>query len=429
MSSLDTLVHDHPLPTLRPIAWMIMALLAVFVGWAWWAQLDEVAVAPAEVVPQGKIKTIQHLEGGIIEEIFVREGDVVRTGDPLVQLDLALGGANKEEIQVRIDALELNKARLTAEARAEDINFPPDIAARRPDMVAAEQRTFDARQAELNKTLEVLERQIEQRQLEIDEIQATLTGKEESSKSALRQLEQSRRLRKDKLISEFEHLGIVREYETLKGERDSLTASIPRAKAALKEAQQRYEETRLKFSREAQEELGKVEASLERNRELMKQADSQELRTEIRSPIDGVVKNLGFNTIGGVVKPGDPIMEIVPTGDSLVIEAKLRPVDRGYVQVGQKATAKISTYDYSRYGGLDGEVIQVAPDSSTEQDGLVYFRVIVKTDKTYLGDTPGNYPITPGMEATVDIHTGTKSVVDYLVKPVLKLRHEAFRER
>lgn len=190
MSSLDTLVHDHPLPTLRPIAWMIMALLAVFVGWAWWAQLDEVAVAPAEVVPQGKIKTIQHLEGGIIEEIFVREGDVVRTGDPLVQLDLALGGANKEEIQVRIDALELNKARLTAEARAEDINFPPDIAARRPDMVAAEQRTFDARQAELNKTLEVLERQIEQRQLEIDEIQATLTGKEESSKSALRQLEQ-----------------------------------------------------------------------------------------------------------------------------------------------------------------------------------------------------------------------------------------------
>jgi adhesin transport system membrane fusion protein len=408
---------------------MIMALLAVFVGWAWWAQLDEVAVAPAEVVPQGKIKTIQHLEGGIIEEIFVREGDVVRTGDPLVQLDLALGGANKEEIQVRIDALELNKARLTAEARAEDINFPPDIAARRPDMVAAEQRTFDARQAELNKTLEVLERQIEQRQLEIDEIQATLTGKEESSKSALRQLEQSRRLRKDKLISEFEHLGIVREYETLKGERDSLTASIPRAKAALKEAQQRYEETRLKFSREAQEELGKVEASLERNRELMKQADSQELRTEIRSPIDGVVKNLGFNTIGGVVKPGDPIMEIVPTGDSLVIEAKLRPVDRGYVQVGQKATAKISTYDYSRYGGLDGEVIQVAPDSSTEQDGLVYFRVIVKTDKTYLGDTPGNYPITPGMEATVDIHTGTKSVVDYLVKPVLKLRHEAFRER
>lgn len=429
MSSLDTLVHDHPLPTLRPIAWMIMALLAVFVGWAWWAQLDEVAVAPAEVVPQGKIKTIQHLEGGIIEEIFVREGDVVRTGDPLVQLDLALGGANKEEIQVRIDALELNKARLTAEARAEEIDFPPDIAERRPDMVAAEQRTFDARQAELNKTLEVLERQIEQRQLEIDEIQATLTGKEESSKSALRQLEQSRRLRKDKLISEFEHLGIVREYETLKGERDSLTASIPRATAALREAQQRYEETRLKFSREAQEELGKVEASLERNRELMKQADSQELRTEIRSPIDGVVKNLGFNTIGGVVKPGDPIMEIVPTGDSLVIEAKLRPVDRGYVQVGQKATAKISTYDYSRYGGLDGEVIQVAPDSSTEQDGLVYFRVIVKTDKTYLGDTPGNYPITPGMEATVDIHTGTKSVVDYLVKPVLKLRHEAFRER
>ena len=429
MTTLDNLVQEHPLPTFRPIAWSIMALLAAFVGWASWAQLDEVAVATAEVVPQGKIKTIQHLEGGIVEEIFVREGDVVKIGDPLVQLDLALGGANKEEIQVRIDALELNKARLTSEASGSELIFPQDVADRRPDMVSAERRTFLARQAELGQTLEVLKRQIEQRQLEIEEIQATLTGKEASSRSALRQLEQSQRLRKNNLISEFEHLGIVREYETLKGERDSLTASIPRATSALAEARQRLEEVRLKFGREAEEELGKVEASLERNRELMRQADSQELRTEIRSPIDGVVKNLGFNTIGGVVRPGDPIMEIVPTGDSLVIEAKLRPVDRGYVEVGQKATVKISTYDYSRYGGLDGDVIQVAPDSSTEEDGTPFFRVIVKTEKTYLGDIPGNFPITPGMEATVDIHTGSKSVVDYLVKPVLKLRHEAFRER
>jgi adhesin transport system membrane fusion protein len=429
MSSLDTLVHEHPLPTMRPIAWTIMALLTVFAGWAWWAQLDEVAVAPAEVVPQGKIKTIQHLEGGIVEEIFVREGDVVKIGDPLVQLDLALGGANKQEILVRIDALELNKARLSAEASGNPVAFPTEVAQRRPDMVAAEERTYLARQAELSKSLEVLERQREQRRLEVEELQATLIAKEESAKSALRQLEQSTRLRKNNLISEFEHLGIVRDYETLKGERDSLTASIPRAEAALAEADQRLEEMQLTFRREAEEELGKVEASLERNRELMKQADSQELRTEIRSPINGVVKNLGFNTIGGVVKPGDPIMEIVPTGDSLVIEAKLRPVDRGYVQVGQKATAKISTYDYSRYGGLDGEVIQVAPDSSTEQDGTPFFRVIVKTEKTYLGDQPGNFPITPGMEATVDIHTGTKSVIDYLVKPVLKLKHEAFRER
>ncbi|MDP4795948.1 MAG: HlyD family efflux transporter periplasmic adaptor subunit, partial [Rhodospirillales bacterium] len=141
------------------------------------------------------------------------------------------------------------------------------------------------------------------------------------------------------------------------------------------------------------------------------------------------VKNMRYNAVGNVVKPGEPIMEIVPTGDQLVVEAKLNPIDRGYVTVGQAATVKISTYDFARYGGLKGEVIRVAPDSSTDEDGAPYFRVVVQTDKNYLGYNEGDLPITPGMQATVDIHTGKKSVMDYLVKPVLKLRHEAFRER
>jgi adhesin transport system membrane fusion protein len=183
------------------------------------------------------------------------------------------------------------------------------------------------------------------------------------------------------------------------------------------------------FQREAEEQLGRTEQAIAQLEELLAEATEQGVRAEIKSPIDGIVKKLRYYTIGGIVSPGEPIMEIVPTGDKLVVEAKLNPTDRGYVNEGQRSLVKVSTYDFARYGGLDGTVANVAPDSTTDQNGTPYFRVIVQTDKTYLGEEEGKLPITPGMQATVDIHTGTKSVMEYLIKPVLKLRHEAFRER
>jgi len=177
------------------------------------------------------------------------------------------------------------------------------------------------------------------------------------------------------------------------------------------------------------EELGQVELQIARTREVVAKMTDQARRTQIESPIDGVVKNLRFHTIGGVVKPGDPIMDIVPSNDSLVIEGRVAPVDVGYVRVGQKAVVKVTTYDFVRYGGLEGEVIVLAPDATSDRTGKQYFRVVVQTDKAYLGNGPAEYPISPGMEATIDIHTGQKSVLEYLVSPVLKLKHEAFRER
>jgi adhesin transport system membrane fusion protein len=224
--------------------------------------------------------------------------------------------------------------------------------------------------------------------------------------------------------------GLLREeMERVKGELNNLIPAIPRANAAVAEIENRVREEVTRFRREARDELGNVEQAISRIGTLLDEATEQKRRAEIKSPIEGVVKNMGFNTIGGVVRPGDPIMEIVPTGESLVIDAQLDPTDRGYVELGQKAVVKISTYDYIRYGGLDGKVILVAPDSSTDPNGNPYFRVVVKTEKTYLGQREGDLPITPGMQATVDIHTGEKTVIDYLVKPVLKLRYEAFRER
>jgi adhesin transport system membrane fusion protein len=189
------------------------------------------------------------------------------------------------------------------------------------------------------------------------------------------------------------------------------------------------DQTTLAFKRVAAEELGDTEVALARGREQFARASEQALRTVIRSPIAGIVKNLRYHTIGGIVGPGDPIMEIVPSDERLVIEAKLDPVDIGYVTVGQPAVVKISTYDYIRYGGLDGRVTKVAADADNDSSGRHYYKVIVRTDRAHLGDRPGEYPIIPGMQATIDVRTGDRSVLDYLVTPVLKLRHEAFRER
>ncbi len=430
MTRLDELQTEHPLPTWRPFAWTILTLLTGALIWANFAQLDEVTVATGEVIPQGKVKVIQHLEGGIIEEIHVQEGDTVKAGDPLVQLDLASGGTNKEELQVRLDGQILKRARLEAEAiGADEPTFPSEEAIRLPQIVLAERKAFEARRHELNSTKAVLEGQVKQRELEVKELNGQKSAVERNLKLAQERLKMSKSLLSQGLTAKMEHLELEAEVSQLEGEWESIVPAIPRTEAAVEEARERVRELNIKFQREAQEQLGSVEQNIAQVKELLARATEQGFRATISSPIDGVVKNLRYNTIGGVVRPGEPILEVVPTGENLVIEAELSPVDRGYVQEGQKTVVKVTTYDFVRYGGLDGKVIFIAADSTTDPEGKPFFRVVVETDKTYLGEELGKLPITPGMEATVDIHTGQKSVLEYLVKPVLKMRHEAFRER
>ncbi len=430
MTRLDRLVSSHPVPTWRLLAWSIIALVIGLIVWANFANLGEVAIANGEVVPQGKVKVIQHLEGGIVESIFVREGDVVTEGQPLVQLNLAVSGVNREELQIRLDAQMLQKARLEAEAEGgKPPVFPADVAARRPALANAERRTNLTRMQELESTFGVLQEQARQKELEVNELSAQRRALANNIKTTEKRYELVSSLLSQKLVPELEHLSLQAELENQRGQLETLDASIPRARAGITEAKQRLAEAQIRFRREAQQELTKAEEAIGRIKELLSEATGQKLRSEVKSPIEGVVKNMRYNTIGGVVKPGEAIMEIVPTGDRLVIDAKLSPVDRGYVTVGQRAIAKISTYDFSRYGGLKGEVILVGSDSNTDESGNTYFKVVVQTDKTYLGVKEGTLPITPGMQATVEVHTGTKTVMDYLIKPVLSLRDEAFRER
>lgn len=429
MNRLDALLVHHPMPTWKPVARAVMAMLSLFLIWAFYAQLDEVSVAEGEVVPIGSIKVIQHLEGGIIDVIHVQEGDIVRVGQPLLQLDLAGGGLHLEELQVRLDASLISRARFEGEAEGFDPEFPDAIADRQPSLVASERSAFEARKRQLANAIGVLKRQTTQRRLEVKELEAQRKAVATNLDLARNRFAMSASLLSEGLTPKMEHLQLEAEVGSLEGELQSISASIPRARSAVEEAKDRIRSDISRFQREARDELNKVEQQIARITELLDRAAEQGFRAEIKSPIEGVVKNMRYNTIGGVVKAGEPIMEIVPTGDQLVIDAKLNPTDRGYVEIGNVAVVKISTYDFVRYGGLEGTVVRMAPDSSTDENGIPYYKVIVQTSKTYLGSDEGALPIMPGMQATVDIHTGSKSVMDYLIKPVLKLRHEAFRER
>ncbi len=433
---LQRLATDFPLPTWTPVARTVILLVAVFVVWAALARIDEVAVAPGDVVPEGKVKEIQHLEGGIVRDIYVAEGAEVREGQPLIQLELPVTALNRAELQVRIDGLKLQAARLQAEVSGAPLVFPTAEAARQPQLVSAERRSYEARRSALDTTVAVLGDQIDQKRAEVEELQTRQRSLSTSLKLAHERLAMSDELIKSGLTARMDHVQLQGQVEDMEGQLATVRASIPRAAAALSEAQERIAEEKAKFVRTSQGDLATVQLDIARNSQLLTQATDQQSRTQITSPIDGIVKNLHANTIGGVVRAGEPIMEIVPINERLQIEARLSPLDRGYVHPGQRATVKVSAYDYSTYGALEGKVLLVAPDTTVAQGGnpgqdqqQASHRVVVQTARGWLGDAKAKHNNTAGMQTTVEIHTGTRTVLHYLVEPVLKLQDEAFRER
>ncbi len=427
-SPLDRMAASRSADRWRRTGWVVSGLIVAFVVWAAMAKFDEVAIAAGEVVPRGNVKVIQHLEGGIIRSIAVEEGQRVEPGDLLLSLDLGAGGLNPQELQVQLDSLELKRARLQAEAVGTEPQWPAEIAAARPEMVEAERQVFASSRAERLSKLSALEEQVEQRELAVKELKSRRAAVGEELELAKQLLGMSGRLLAEGLQARMEHMGHQRDVSRLEGEIASLGSAIPRAEAALSEARAKLREEAQRIARQSYEKLSDIEVAVARTGELMVRAADQVRRTEIRSPIAGEVKNIRFNTVGGVVGAGEPIMEIVPSDETLVVEARLSPVDRGYVREGQKATVKLSSYEFVRYGGLEGEVARIAADTSLDQNsGEAFYTVVVRTERATLGEQA--LPISPGMQATVDIHTGSRTAVDYLLRPVLKLGHEAFRER
>ena len=360
--------------------------------------------------------------------MVVKEGQKVKAGDPLLVLDLATVGVNGMELSTRMAAMNLSKARLKAESSGAEFILPSKIDQKLSASANAELNTFFARRSENRSAIAAIEGQLVQAKQRVGELRARLTSSQQSLKLAQQELAISERLIADKLVSEIEHSQRKGNVEKIKGDVAAAEQSIPGALAQVEEMSARKAEEAGKYRRRASDELAELERNVATLGEQVTRADDQEGRAIIRAPIDGYVKNLKYVAMGNVVKAGEPIMEIVPAKDQLVLELKLMPSDRGYVKLGQEAVVKISAYDFYRYGALEGKVQAIAPDTDEGRNQEQYFRVIVETKQAFFGEQSQGMSITPGMNGEVDIKVETQSLLWALLRPIFRLKAEAFKE-
>lgn len=425
---LDGLLSEHGTAFWRVWDRRLLLLLLLVLLWSVVAHVDRVVTASGKVVPFDKVKVIQHLEGGIVKNLLVRENQEVKAGQPLVELDLATAGVNGAEMSARMAGFKLAQVRLEAEASGQEPRWPAALVKQFPAVYEAERSTHLARRAEHVNTLSAIDGQITQGRQRVAELRARLASLEASLRIAQQELTLSENLVKDKLVSQLEHFQRKSAVERLTGDIESTRQAIPGAQAGVDEASARRREEESKYRRRATDERSELERKMASLNEELNRAQDQENRSVIRAPIDGVVKNVRYQSAGNVVKAGEPIMEVVPLKDQLVVEVRLSPADRGYVMLDQNALVKISAYDFYKYGGLEGKVTGIAADTDLGRNEEQFYRVVISTTKSHLGRSEGVMPITPGMTGEVDIKVSTQSVLWALLRPVLKIKHEAFRE-
>jgi membrane fusion protein, adhesin transport system len=409
-------------------------LVVVFLAWSNWAVLDEVTRGDGRVIPSSQVQVIQNLEGGIVSEMLVRESDIVEKGQVIIRIDNTTAQSSFEDLQSQKWSLTGKIARLEAEvAGAKEIKFPAELAKAAPEVAASETDAFTHRAAQLKSQLATLQSQAKQRQQEVSALGSQIKRLQASAALAKRELDITRPLAAEGVVSQVEMLKKEREYNDIMTELGAKQDALPGAKSAIQEANDRIAEQQATFRADASTELNNHRQELSSIVAQMTAGIDRVTRTEVRSPVKGTVKEIKVRTIGGVVQPGADLMEIVPIEDTLLIEALVRPADIAFIRPDQEAMVKITAYDFSIYGGLPAKVEQISADTIEEDTGRGtkerFFRVRLRTDKSFLGTSEKPLPIMPGMTASVDIRTGEKTVFQYLMKPILKARQSALQER
>ncbi len=404
--------------------------LVIFLVWAMLAQVEEVTRGQGKVIPSSKSQLIQASEPANIRDILVRAGQRVRKGELLIRLDDTQSSSALGQIQAEDRSLTARAARLGQEASGQAFDCPEDIKASSPDACMNEAKLQEIRgQAQASKRSAAMAT-VEQRRRELAEAQATLASLRSSLVLAQKQVSLLEPMAAKSIVPETELLQARRDATDIQGRMLAAEQAVSRTQAGIAEAQATASETVYQFRQDAQDERNQLEGKLAVIHESGRGAEGKLERTELRSPVDGVVNDVQVTTLGGFVNAGQKIMEVVPVGDKLLVEARVKPNDIAFIRVGQEALVKVTAYDFSIYGGLTGKVVQVAADSVyDEATKQAYFTVIVETQRSFLNSGGRRLPITPGMICNVDITTGRKSVLDYILKPVLKARYEALRER
>ena len=406
----------------------LVGLVFVFIAWAAHASLQEVTTGRGRVIPASKIQLVQNLEGGIVREILVRDGALVREGDVILRIDPTLAGSSLGEAREKILGLKALIARLEAEVDGTPLAFPDEVM-ERPDLVSHQRDHYAARRRELESAAGALELQEKQRAQEILELDAKIETLSRGLKLAQEELEMVRPLEKTKAASRSEVLQIEARVNDLQGNLRGAELALPRVRAAMQEVRDRRNEKLSAFRGEALQKLSSARVELSVLGETSRSSADKVSRTTVRAPVSGIVKTVHVTTVGQVVQPGSSLIEIVPLNDSLLIEAQVRPQDIAFVRPGQEALVKITAYEFSIYGGLKARVEQIGADSIATDKGEIYYLIRVRTDDTFLKHGSETLPIIPGMVADVDILTGKKTVLTYLTKPLTRMRDVALRER
>ena len=407
----------------------VVLFFAAAIAWAWWAEIDEVTRGQGTVIPSSQVQVIQNLEGGILKEILVREGEMVEAGQILLRIDDTGFAASLGEQTAAYYSLMGQMARLTAESEGGALEFPPELMAEARQLAVNERKLFNARRADLKSQLGILRQQVDQREQELTELRGQLKQNRSSLVLLEEELQMTEPLVQSGVVPKINLLRLRREVNDLEGLIQSTILALPRAKSAVQEATRRIEERYLNSRSEALRELNAIKAEFAQVEQSILTARDRVVRTDLRSPVRGIVKQLNISTIGGVVMPGMNLMEVVPLDDTLLVEARVLPADVAFLQPGQEATVKLTAYDFSIYGGLPATLERISADTIVDERGESYYQIIVRTDKSELVHRGKVLPIIPGMVASVDILTGRKTVLDYLLKPILKARDRALTER
>lgn len=416
--------------------WILLAsvtFIVVALGWAAMAEIDEVTVGQGQVIPSSKVQVVQNLEGGIVAEILAEPGQVVKKGQPLMRIDDTRFSSSYREGEAKDSALRIRIARLEAEAALNTFAPPPDMVRDKPELVQQERALFESRHRDFTAGLAVLHRQAEQRRQELAEVQARDTQLRQSYELVQQELAMTRPAAEKGVISKVELVRLERQANDLSGELEVARLRVPRLLAAEREVREKAQQYIAEFRAAASRELSEARAD-----QSVVSASNVALvdrlaRTTVRAPVAGTIKQVKVTTVGGVVQPGVDLVEVVPLDDTLLVEARVRPKDIAFLRPGLDAMVKLSAYDFSIYGGLAGKVEHVSADAIVDdRPGATpesYYLVRVRTSQGSHGAGERHLKVIPGMQATVDIRTGRRTVLQYLLKPVLRAKQTALRER
>ncbi|HCE2832026.1 TPA: HlyD family type I secretion periplasmic adaptor subunit [Vibrio parahaemolyticus] len=431
----------------RLMLWVMVLFFVAAIGWASWAQIDQVTVGQGKVIPSSQIQVVQNLEGGLVKEILVKEGQLVKKGQQLLLIDDTRFRSDYREREQQVANLTASVLQLSASINSVAVNrdfniqdweksvvldygkltFPPVLEETQPQLTQRQKAEYREDLDNLRNQLSVIDQQVEQKQQDLVEMEARVRNLRQSYQYAKKELDITQPLADEGVVPRIELLKLQRQVNDTRREMTSSELKIPVIKSAIKESMLNRIDVALKFRSEQQEKLNNAQDQLSALVESAVGLEDRVNRTVVVSPVTGKIKTLNVNTVGGVIQPGMDIVEIVPTEDTLLVEAKIAPKDIAFLRPNLNAIVKFTAYDFTKYGGLVGELEHISADTTQDEEGNSFYIVRVRTEKTSFGQD-ADLPIIPGMTASVDIITGKRTVLEYLLKPILSAKTNALKE-